>query len=769
MKAGKIFRNAAQSRFGGMGRAAVWAAFCCMLLLSAGCGGKQNEEAAVKSKEHVYRSEAVDIEEIQDGSSINDIQVRNGRIYITAYHWVPEEEGGGTTLRIFSQDLDGTDRKVTQLDVADDSSYSQIIPDGEGNYFSIWNHYYEDDSDPDNYIWVDEYYLVKLDGAGNELWKQRLTGENPDAYWVEKMLLLEDGRILLSDTDGLSLYDAEGSRTGEVKLQKGIDSYSLFQAGDGKVVLRYYSPESGKDLLNELNVDTGELSQDYSLPGGSGGYGVMYPGKGYDFLVVGDGSIYGYNLGDTEMTEMMNFIDSDLMNYYINCLFALSETEFYGVVDDEDGESVLTKFTKVDPKDVKDKIVLTLGCNGFDWDIRTQVVAFNKASEEYRITVEDYSKYNTDEDYTIGFSRLNTDIASGKVPDILMLQSDMPVDSYISKGLFEDLYPYIDKDEAMAREDFFPNVLSLYETDGKLYRIAPSFTVFTVSGKTADVGPEPGWSLEDLYQVMAGKPEGTQVFSEMTRGNLMSYGMQMSGEQFIDWKTGKCSFDSEEFIGLLKFAGQFPEELDEDYYGENFWENYDSLWREGRVLLEPLYLSGFSSYNFDKKGTFGEDITLIGFPGSKGNGAALSGNMEMAMSSKSGNKDGAWQFMRYFLTEEYQGKMDYQWPLSLEQAEKLGQEAMKTPTYEDIDGNIVEEDQTYMVGGVEVTITPMSREEVDGLLAYVKTVNQFYSNNEALLNIVMEEAEPYFAGQKKAEEVAGIIQSRVQIYVNENR
>ena len=128
-----------------------------------------------------------------------------------------------------------------------DYYYSTFIQYGEGNYFSIWNHYYEDDSDPDNYIWVDEYYLVKLDGAGNELWKQRLTGENPDAYWVEKMLLLEDGRILLSDTDGLSLYDAEGSRTGEVKLQKGIDSYSLFQAGDGKIVLRYYSPESGKD------------------------------------------------------------------------------------------------------------------------------------------------------------------------------------------------------------------------------------------------------------------------------------------------------------------------------------------------------------------------------------------------------------------------------------------------------------------------------------------------------------------------------------------
>lgn len=94
---------------------------------------------------------------------------------------------------------------------------------------------------------------------------------------------------------------------------------------------------------------------------------------------------------------------------------------------------------------------------------------------------------------------------------------------------------------------------------------------------------------------------------------------------------------------------------------------------------------------------------------------------------------------------------------------------MKKPVYEDEDGNIVEVEQTYMVNGVEIEITPMSREEVDGLIAYVKTVDRLYTYNESLLNIVMEEAAPYFAGQKKAEEVAGIIQSRVQIYVNENR
>ena len=41
--------------------------------------------------------------------------------------------------------------------------------------------------------------------------------------------------------------------------------------------------------------------------------------------------------------------------------------------------------------------------------------------------------------------------------------------------------------------------------------------------------------------------------------------------------------------------------------------------------------------------------------------------------------------------------------------------------------------------------------------------------NEDILVIITEEAAPFFAGQKSAGEVADIIQSRVQMYVNENR
>lgn len=748
----------------GIGKRAGCVLAGCMMFLLASCGGKDNE-AAVKSKEHVFRSEQVMLEGIEDISSINNVAIQNGRLYIDTYEW---KDDGGTILHLISQNMDGTDRKSITLEAGEDSYYSYMTADTEGNYLTVLNESYEDNSNPEESVWVSNYYLVKLDGSGNELWKQELVGENPDMYWINQMIPLEDGRIVLSDTDGMFLYDAEGKKTGKVNLQKELEVSNMYRLQDGSLVVRSYSSEKNADVLNKIHVDTGEVSEEYTIPGGANTYGGLYAGRGYDFFLVGSGSIYGYNLGDTEITEIMNFIDSDLSSYYIYNFAAVDEKEFYGITDDEMGNSVFMKFTKVDPKDVKDKTVLTLGCNGFDWDVRRQVVTFNKSSEEYRIMVEDYSNYNTDEDYTAGLTRLNADIASGKVPDILILDYSMPVDSYIAKGLFEDLYPYIDKDAEMSREDFFPNVLEAYGTNGKLYRLVPSFRVQTVAGKTSHVGPEPGWTLAELKAAMEDMPEGTQVFLEVTRDTILNYGIQMSGDQFINWKTGECHFNTDEFMELLEFIKEFPEELGDDYYNDSFWQGYDSMWREDKVLLSFMYLSNFSSYNFEKKGTYGEDITLIGFPVKEGNGAALASNMELAMSSRSKHKDGVWQFMRYFLTDAYQEQV-YQWPVSMKQLDRLAEEAMKNPTYEDENGNMVEVEQTYTVNGVEVPITPMTREETDELIAYIRTVDQVFTYNEALLNIVSEEAAPYFAGQKNVKEVADIIQSRVQIYVNENR
>ncbi len=698
---------------------------------------------------------------MENFNQFQNFSIKGERMYIAAMEWL--EEGSRATF--MNCKMDGSDVKSFTMDMSQNSYLSYINSDEQGNYYIIYDEFVEQNSEEEDSVYEDIYYLIKVDGTGKEVWKLPLN-ESGQNYWVKWMHLFPDGRIGVADQNGVSFYDTEGKPAGHLDPKEELDGGTYFLK-DGTVVISVYNEALNKNVLRKLDINTGEYSEEYEISG-LNGYS-LYPGADSDFLLVGNGGIYSYNLGDAQVKKLLDFIDSDISSSYVYHLSAVSEKELYGVMaDDMTGEEALMKFTKVDPKDVTDKTVLTLACYYLDWEVRKYVVEFNKSNPDYRITITDYSQYDTDEDYTAGITKLNTDIVSGKMPDILLLNDNIPVESYAAKGLFEDLYFYIDQDTELKREDYFQNVLKVHENNGELYCLPSRFIIYTVTGKTADVGNGTGWTLQELKGVLAAKPEGTQVFS-MTRQEMLYYSIRMSGNQFIDWESGKCNFNTEGFISLLEFIKDFPEKLPEDYWEKDMGMSWDEQLRQGKVLLDQTVLDSFSGYNYLKKAFFGEDITMIGFPSENKKGSAIGANIKLSMSSKSKNKDGVWQFLRYFLTEEYQEKDNYGWPLSLKQAELMAQKAQKKPTYEDENGNQVEYDETYNINGVDIVIEPMTQEEVEEVLGFMQSVDQLYTNNQALIDIISEEAAPYFAGQKNVKEVVDIIQNRVQIYVSENR
>ena len=88
--------------------------------------------------------------------------------------------------------------------------------------------------------------------------------------------------------------------------------------------------------------------------------------------------------------------------------------------------------------------------------------------------------------------------------------------------------------------------------------------------------------------------------------------------------------------------------------------------------------------------------------------------------------------------------------------------------YTDENGNRVEDHVVMNIGGENIELPRISDTEVDQLYAYLKTLNTEAYYDSSIENIIVEEAAAFFAGQKSAKDVAGVIQSRVQIYINEN-
>ena len=123
------------------------------------------------------------------------------------------------------------------------------------------------------------------------------------------------------------------------------------------------------------------------------------------------------------------------------------------------------------------KEVLVLGGEYVNSDVKTKVIEFNKSSNQYRITVKDYSTYNTNEDWTAGQTRLNSDITSGQMPDIMLLNNMSSYGNYVSKGLLADIGELLKADEELGKLEYLQNVWDAYSVNGKLYAVISSFGV----------------------------------------------------------------------------------------------------------------------------------------------------------------------------------------------------------------------------------------------------------------------------------------------------
>ena len=90
----------------------------------------------------------------------------------------------------------------------------------------------------------------------------------------------------------------------------------------------------------------------------------------------------------------------------------------------------------------------------------------------------------------------------------------------------------------------------------------------------------------------------------------------------------------------------------------------------------------------------------------------------------------------------------------------------------DENGNPIPEDGTSGIsyGDWEYSYHIPTQEEVAVLQDLISVAEpSSATGNDEITNIITEEAEAFFKGQKSVSDVANVIQSRVQVYVNENR
>lgn len=172
------------------------------------------------------------------------------------------------------------------------------------------------------------------------------------------------------------------------------------------------------------------------------------------------------------------------------------------------------------------------------------------------------------------------------------------------------------------------------------------------------VGERLSWTFADAMQLMEVLPEGTSLIPGASRSSFLRTMMIYCGSGFINTGTARCNFQSRNFLDMIEYAKSLPEELDADSHGEDYRRNYESQYREGRTILAGISISSFSDINYYVNGLFGEEASYVGFPMEDGSGSYIRAGESYAISAHSACAEGAWEFLRYYLTDEYQSGID---------------------------------------------------------------------------------------------------------------
>ena len=500
---------------------------------------------------------------------------------------------------------------------------------------------------------------------------------------------------------------------------------------------------------------------------------AVYPGIGeYLFFSTANQVLIGWNVERNSLVELVSWLEtgintSTLLGFSINAdgqiLAAVNETN----------STLLAMMTP--GADIPEKTVLTLASVSDKSYLRECVSKFNRTSNTCRIVYKPYYTQTVDFSpggYQQGMTRLLTELSAGKLPDILYVDS-LPVLQFGGMGMLEDLWPYIENDPELGRTAVMEHVLECAEQNDELYMIFNTFGINTVVGSKAVVGDRTSWTLDDLRVALATMPEGGAIFSPYsTKLETLKNILYADLGSYVEWESGACSFDGEEFKDILSFCNEMEAE-------QGGWAQWYTLVPEGQEMLLDNVLRNFIRIQ-EHEAIFGGEISYVGYPRSDGEcGSSFNVDNPIAMTTSCKDKEGAWSFLRQFLLPQELPRdtlgdifvSNAAFPVNRKSFETLLDESMK------LNSSNGEEDRppkgTVFDGSegtlFDLTYTPTTQAQYDQIMELYNAVTTVYTEDNALWEIISEQVQPYFAGDKSVDEAARLIQSRAELYVNERK
>lgn len=532
---------------------------------------------------------------------------------------------------------------------------------------------------------------------------------------------------------------------------------NLFSTSSGEMYVSYYS-ENWITEVAKINAASNTVGEKLDISESPMGGFCASATEDNIIYYVGYDSLIKYDIATKESVALFRWMDMDIQGESVGDIVACEDGSFLIICNDWTSyTSQIANIHQVSNSDIVAKTEIKIASlYGYDSILDSAIVAFNKSQDKYHIVTESYFNWENDGDSEAdAIANLNNALTGSSAPDIVCLEG-LDVRELVKKGMFEDLNGYLANSSEIKVSDYNETVVDAFTYDGKLISLPRSFNIMTVVvGADKFPADKEGWTMDEMLDYANANP-GAMLEAYMVRNDMMQSYIGTNLEEYIDWNTGEVNFNVPSFRKALEYAATLPEDYDWSNLDPNF--SFSEALSQGQILSQRMYLSECSDIQMINA-YFKEGAVFIGFPNAEGkNRQVLTTDTGYSILSTSANKDGAWEFLQFYLTRE-RSEWDYSFPSNVHELQAMFDKELEHAGEKN--GAMMMDDT-----GWEYEYHYSTQEEIDQIMEIINNAVAVDVDTE-IINIINEEAGGFFSGQKGLDEVIGLIQSRVQLYVSE--
>ncbi|MCM1025476.1 MAG: ABC transporter substrate-binding protein [Roseburia sp.] len=552
-------------------------------------------------------------------------------------------------------------------------------------------------------------------------------------------------------TDGftsryLSVFDAEGALLAEYDADYLNTVQTPFRMPQGELVFPVEIREERSTWLLWLDAEAKTFRTLAVLEGEqvSRFYGIQGNDLYYASLNLG---IVKWDIASGERTLVFSFDENSVSTIQENMLVLRQGQppvfRMYGTVNDRE-EDWLTALSAQKPED-KDatRIVSLLGDTSC---VKNASALASRSNPGLSFSYETCAE-SEKEDFR---TRILADMIAGKGPDVLYVSlADMR--RMQREGLLADLGEILSKE---LQDQVLPGILEQGTVDGVLTGLAPETSIQTVV-TLKSVWDQDTWSLEDIIALLdTGKFTGvlcqgeTPFAPQAVLHRMTTFGLQDGS--LLDPETRQSFFDSDLFLKILKIAREYGAA---DPMGTTTFLGVGGS-------LGNCAVSSLEAFDL-LSAQYGDELNRVGFPTKGSCGSYLSSDGVLVVNRNAKNSAAVAAYLECVLSDEIQYPI-LNWEIE-DSVRKISLKDLVIWETEDGPTASWQKSQTVIPLTLREDGTTVLNEYKDFLESCVPAPAEC----DDILTVVWEEAQSYIEGGKSAEDVAWIIQNKIQLYLDE--